>query len=109
MEPNRANYPTREEYDEAFRNWGERLRAMRMVEMEDIGVPYGNAVVAADIIFNEKPMLKDLKKELKKRHLNKQERDAFHNLKSDWCESPRGDVCKNASSLEIDDIVSKIK
>lgn len=43
----------------------------------------------------------------KKRHLSKEERDAYHAPASDWCESPRGEVCKNASTLDVTDILAK--
>ena len=49
------------------------------------------------------------KKVLKDRHLNKPERDMYHKPKSDWCESPKGDVCKSACTLDVSDIISKIK
>lgn len=47
------------------------------------------------------------KKLLKKRHLSKQERDMLHNPASDWCETNKGEVCKNACSLEISDLLDK--
>lgn len=50
-----------------------------------------------------------LEKALKKRHLNSDERGAYHQPKSDWCETGRGDMCKSACSLEVEDLVVKIK
>lgn len=48
-----------------------------------------------------------LKSELKKRHLNGGERRHYHKPKSDWQESPAGEVCRNAETLVVSDIVSK--
>lgn len=45
------------------------------------------------------------KKLLKTRHLSKQERDMLHNPASDWCETNKGEVCKNACTLEIADLL----
>lgn len=44
---------------------------------------------------------------LKERHLRKSERDVLHKPKTDYLEGGKGEVCKNACSLEIDDIVEK--
>lgn len=49
----------------------------------------------------------ELKETLKKKHLNRIERDAFHRPKSDWSESPSGEVCKNAETLVVSDIIKK--
>lgn len=49
----------------------------------------------------------ELKETLKKKHLNRIERDAFHRPKSDWQETPSGEVCKNAETLVVSDIIKK--
>lgn len=54
---------------------------------------------------NDRPMLD--KKRLKQQHLNGGEREAYHKPLNDWKETPKGEVCINASSLPVDDIVSK--
>lgn len=43
--------------------------------------------------------------EMKKRHLNKEERQYYHQPKNDWLESPSGEVCKSACTLVVDDLV----
>jgi hypothetical protein len=42
---------------------------------------------------------------LKKRHLNKSERQAYHKPKRDWELTNKGEVCKSACSLVVDDLV----
>lgn len=53
-----------------------------------------------DIITDVTPMI-----DLKKMHLNRDMRSVLHRPKSDWFETPRGEVCKNACSLVVDDII----
>lgn len=48
---------------------------------------------------------KSLEEKMKERHLNGAERRRAHKPKSDWRQSGRGEVCRNASSLPIDDLV----
>lgn len=50
-----------------------------------------------------------LKSELKVRHLRKNERDAHHRPASDVVEGGKGEVCKNACTLELQDIIIKYK
>lgn len=47
--------------------------------------------------------------DLKKSHLSRDMRSMMHKPKSDWYETPKGEVCKNASTLVIDDIIAPIK
>ncbi len=47
--------------------------------------------------------------ELKKRHLQRDERQMLHKPKSDWCETVRGEVCKAAHSIDVKDIIVKFK
>lgn len=42
---------------------------------------------------------------MKKRHLNQDERRLLHKPKSDWESTVRGDVCKSANTLTVDDII----
>lgn len=51
----------------------------------------------------------NLNSTLKERHLSKRERQAFHKPKSDILSTDRGEVCKNACTLEVDDLIAKIK
>lgn len=53
--------------------------------------------------------MESIKKEMKTRHLTRSERDALHNPETDWIQTPRGEVCKNACSLEVEDIITKYK
>lgn len=46
---------------------------------------------------------------LKERHLNKRERDQLHKPKSDWCESNKGDVCRSACTLDVSDLITKVR
>jgi hypothetical protein len=50
-----------------------------------------------------------LKELMKQRHLHKYERDSLHKPKSDWKETPVGEVLHNSSSLAVEDIISKYK
>lgn len=50
-----------------------------------------------------------LKDTLKERHLNKDERDYLHTPEPDFVQSKTGEVCKNACSLPIKDIIIKYK
>ena len=50
-----------------------------------------------------------LEQVLKERHLTRSERSVYHQPRPDWKESSRGDVCKNASTLEVEDIITKYK
>ena len=50
-----------------------------------------------------------IKKLMKQRHLTKGERDTLHRPLNDWKETPRGEVCINASSLPLEDILTKHK
>ena len=51
----------------------------------------------------------NIKKTMKKRHLEKRERESLHRPLNDWKETSRGEVCINACSLPVDDIISKYK
>jgi hypothetical protein len=48
-----------------------------------------------------------VKRELKLRHLNGTERARNHQPVNDWKSTDKGDVCISASTLCIDDILSK--
>jgi len=51
--------------------------------------------------------MSEVEEVMKVRHLNKGERDMYHNPKPDWHDSKKGDVCKNACVLEVEDIIRK--
>jgi hypothetical protein len=51
--------------------------------------------------------MKEGKPNLKDRHATARIRNYYHNPASDWKESDRGDVCVNACSLEVKDIIEK--
>lgn len=51
--------------------------------------------------------VKSLKGDMKHRHLSKNERDYLHQPKTDWCQTTRGEECRSACTLVVDDIVSK--
>lgn len=51
--------------------------------------------------------MSDVEETLKVRHLSRDERRSLHQPLPDWKESPKGDVCKNACTLEVDDIIGK--
>jgi hypothetical protein len=48
----------------------------------------------------------DIKKELKKRHLNQSERRKYHKPNPDWEQTPSGEVCKSACTLVVDDLIA---
>jgi len=51
---------------------------------------------------------KDLVKEtMKKRHLNQDERRHYHKPENDWKDTPKGEVCVSANTLNVDDIIKK--
>ncbi len=41
------------------------------------------------------------------RHYSKHERERRHQPESDWCEGDRGEYCKNACTMDVQDIISK--
>lgn len=48
-----------------------------------------------------------IKETIKSRHLSGAERATFHKPKSDWYETPAGEVCRNADTLTVVDILKK--
>ena len=48
---------------------------------------------------------KTLKDVMKKRHLNKDERQVYHKPTPDWVLTPSGEVCKSACHLVVDDLI----
>lgn len=52
----------------------------------------------------EIPMDK-IEKIMKERHLTKAERQALHKPKSDWIEGKKGEECRAACELKVDDLV----
>jgi hypothetical protein len=73
--------------------------------------PFGMDLVDDNVEFDdeERDLISpdELKETLKKRHLNRMERDALHKPKTDWFETPAGEVCKNAETLVVSDIINK--
>lgn len=94
---------------------------------DDVYEPFGNIGIVPNVIgaqlrnpfdFIDDEVMKvnnsmekttALKEALKKRHLTKEERDILHRPVSDYVQSKTGEVCKNACSLPIEDIISKHK
>jgi len=64
---------------------------------------------APNFSSSKKKKMKIDEKVFKERHLQRDERSMLHHPKSDWCESPKGDICKSACTLEISDLIAKIK
>ena len=93
------------------------FEAERLQQQEDLrrrGGQYGIAeefeIVAPPLpnpYKKRKPPTDQLKVTLKKRHLKKNERDAYHQPEDDWCESKKGDVCRSSFTLDLDDILEK--
>lgn len=54
-----------------------------------------------------KDRLTKLKETLKARHLNRDERQKFHLPSSDYCQSPKGEIKKSATTLEVADLIQK--
>lgn len=100
---------------EAVRREGEMLRRQNAANAYHAFGIAGNLVMPEPFDmedFEERDEIGDytqdeLKEILKKKHLNRIERDAFHRPKSDWSESPSGEVCKNAETLVVSDIIKK--
>ena len=55
----------------------------------------------------KKDMFTKLKETLKARHLSRDERQMFHRPNSDYCQSPKGEIKKSATTLEVADLVQK--
>jgi len=57
--------------------------------------------------FSEEELIDDeqIAQLMKSRHLTKAERHALHKPKSDWIEGRRGEECRAAHELRVDDIV----
>ena len=133
MEPRRDDYANQFDYIVALDMWDRTIARERMRQVHSAGtnwfvgtgtrltndrdVTSTNDVEDVNSIssFEDVPIIRPKKqikmdeKVLKQRHLGRDERSLFHQPKSDWCESPKGDVCKSACSLEISDLVAKIK
>ena len=56
---------------------------------------------------NKITMNQETEASLKQKHLTKEERDAYHSPASDWEETPRGERCKSACTLDVSDVVVK--
>lgn len=56
---------------------------------------------------SEEVNLEDIKQTMKKRHLDRDERQLLHKPDTDWVATKRGDKCRNSVTLEIEDIVRK--
>lgn len=61
-----------------------------------------------DQLLEERHITMD-KSMLKKRHLNREERQILHKPRPDWIQTEHGEVCRSASSLVVDDLVSKYR
>ena len=66
-----------------------------------------------EALFPEQPnpnnIMDNIKNLIKVRHLTHDERHAFHKPLNDWKETPKGEVCFNSSSIQVDDIVKKFE
>ena len=82
---------------EQARQMGELLQAAR------------RAVNPFDLEDSNEQLMSSVEETLKVRHLTKHEREGLHQPARDWKETPKGDVCKNACTLEVEDILSKHK
>ena len=51
----------------------------------------------------------ELKQAMKRRHLDKGERENYHRPGNDWRATKRGDACYSAVTLQVDDLLSKHK
>ena len=69
----------------------------------------GRAVNPFDLEDSNEQLMSSVEETLKVRHLTKHEREGLHKPARDWKETPKGDVCKNACTLEVEDILSKHK
>lgn len=87
---------------EQVRQMSELLQAARRTGI-------GRAVNPFDLEDNNEQLMSDVEETLKVRHLTKYEREGLHQPARDWKETPKGDVCKNACTLEVEDILSKHK
>jgi hypothetical protein len=67
-----------------------------------------NQSESANQVVQSNPDLGErLRSVMKTRHLSKSERDVLHSPLSDVCETSKGDVLKNASTLQVQDLVDK--
>lgn len=100
--------PFEEDDPIALRELQELFRASRVAEAQQLRSfrsPFSQDFTRD---YDEQTM-SDIAVVMKERHLSKSERQAYHQPKNDWKESPKGDVCKNASTLEVEDIITKYK
>ncbi len=49
----------------------------------------------------------EIEVDLKKRHLTREEREALHNPQSDYILTSKGEVLRNACTLDVRDILEK--
>lgn len=72
---------------------------------------HGEVIRAETTSISSRSIDQEVKKELlsklKTQHLTKTERDYLHFPASDWYDTGKGEVCKNACTLEVSDIISK--
>ena len=68
---------------------------------------YGDPPPFTQVNNHNNIRMAEVEEVMKQRHLNKNERARYHLPKPDWKETPKGEVCKNSSSLEVEDIISK--
>lgn len=81
-----------EEQDELL----EEIERQELRALEDIRINRRNQIDMSQV-----------EEVMKVRHLNKGERDMYHQPKPDWHDTPKGDMCKNACVLEVEDIIRK--
>lgn len=87
---------------EQVRQMGELLQAARRTGI-------GRGVNPFYLEDNNEQLMSEIDEVLKVRHLTRHEREGLHQPARDWKETPKGDVCKNACTLEVEDILSKHK
>lgn len=115
--------PQEERERELFRVMRREMHPQADTQIIGVGVGGGNGRVGtiADMVgvfdgevprivqFNNhnNNYMSEIEETMKQRHLSKNERARLHQPKPDWKETPKGEVCKNSSTLEVEDIISK--
>lgn len=108
-QPRRENYRSNLDYSLALSNW-------RLLNGRPFGDPLGSGtgdLTASITAFDEEEGAVEVEVNeealaslMKKRHLNRDERRALHQPKTDWAEGNRGEVCRSACELDVSDLLA---
>lgn len=86
-----------------------RVNQNQVMEPDVIEGPVDEGVVEIIDRVKTKKKKDTLEDRMKKRHLDRHERAQHHKPAPDWIQTGKGEVCRSASTLPIDDLVTEFK